>query len=161
MYMKTQKTFLVAIVLLIASTAVAQHTNKPKDEEKIKAEKVAFLTTQLDLTVAEAQKFWPIYNEFEKKNDEILKSERELNREIKEKSAVMTDSEMEQKLDKMMQLQKSKSDLLAEYYTKFKSAIPVKKLAKFYQSEREFRKQLLHEYGKCYGQGGPEPGGPQ
>ncbi|HOY38467.1 MAG: hypothetical protein KBB11_04315 [Bacteroidales bacterium] len=159
--METKKTLFICVAMLFISVDVfSQHTNKVKDEEKIKAEKVAFLTTQLDLTVAEAQKFWPLYNEYEKKNDEIFKSERELNRDIKEKSASMTEAELEQKLDKMMQLQKSKSDLSVEYYAKFKSVIPIKKVAKFYQAEREFRKQLLHEYGKCYGQGGTEPGGP-
>jgi len=75
--METKKTLFICVAMLFISVDVfSQHTNKVKDEEKIKAEKVAFLTTQLDLTVAEAQKFWPLYNEYEKKNDEIFKSER-------------------------------------------------------------------------------------
>ena len=39
---------------------------KKGSREKIKALKVAYLTEQLNLTSSEAEKFWPIYNRFEK-----------------------------------------------------------------------------------------------
>ena len=34
--------------------------------ERVRAEKVAFLTEEIDLTESEAQVFWPIYNEIQK-----------------------------------------------------------------------------------------------
>ncbi len=36
-------------------------------KDKFRADKVAFLTTRMDLTPAEAEKFWPVYNEFDSK----------------------------------------------------------------------------------------------
>lgn len=33
--------------------------------EKMKTEKIAFLTSAMDLTPAEAEKFWPVYNDME------------------------------------------------------------------------------------------------
>ena len=34
--------------------------------ERVRSEKVAFLTQEIDLTESEAQVFWPIYNEIQK-----------------------------------------------------------------------------------------------
>ena len=39
--------------------------------ERIKAFKTGYLTQELDLSSAEAEKFWPIYNEYEKKMFEL------------------------------------------------------------------------------------------
>ena len=37
------------------------------NREKIKAMKTAFITNALDLSSKEAEQFWPIYNEFDKR----------------------------------------------------------------------------------------------
>ena len=42
-----------------------------KKKEQIKAQKVAFITDKLQLTVEEAQQFWPVYNELDKKSEDI------------------------------------------------------------------------------------------
>ena len=39
--------------------------------ERIKAFKVAFITEKLELTTDEAEKFWPIYNQFEDSSNKI------------------------------------------------------------------------------------------
>ena len=51
--------------------------NKEKDKlkERIKAQKVAFITERLDLSSKEAQQFWPIYNAFEDKIDDMRKND--------------------------------------------------------------------------------------
>jgi hypothetical protein len=150
--------FLALTFAVFGFTALsAQQQAQQRDKEKIKADKIAYITTQLDLSVEEAQKFWPVYNEFEKKNEELNKSERDLNHELKTKGEQMSDTDFEKKLDQVMLIQKSKSDLQTEYYQKFKKVLPIKKVGKFYAAEREFRKQMLHEYGKCYGKGSCAP----
>jgi hypothetical protein len=40
-------------------------------KDQIKALKVAFFTTELDLSTKEAEKFWAIYNTFDDKQFEI------------------------------------------------------------------------------------------
>ena len=41
---------------------------EPPKKEKMEAMRVGFITQKLDLTSEEAQKFWPVYNEFQKKH---------------------------------------------------------------------------------------------
>ena len=38
-----------------------------KKKEKIEAIKVAYISEELELTVAESQAFWPVYNELQSK----------------------------------------------------------------------------------------------
>ena len=45
----------------------------PSGAERVQALKVAFITKALNLTSAEAEKFWPIYNEFQDKRDVVRK----------------------------------------------------------------------------------------
>jgi predicted O-linked N-acetylglucosamine transferase (SPINDLY family) len=55
-----------------------QQANKQKQQfeqqrEKIESQRIAFITQELDLTPAEAQAFWPVYNEYDKKRHELNK----------------------------------------------------------------------------------------
>jgi hypothetical protein len=45
------------------SFANAQNGNGQR-QEKIQALKIAFITQKLKLTPAEAEKFWPVYNQY-------------------------------------------------------------------------------------------------
>ena len=44
--------------------------------ERVRAEKVAFLTEQIDLTESEAQVFWPIYNQLQNEQRESFEAVR-------------------------------------------------------------------------------------
>ena len=65
-----KKVFSVLCALMVLSMgAFAQGPQGPRRgadngwRERVRAEKVAFLTEEIDLTESEAQVFWPIYNE--------------------------------------------------------------------------------------------------
>ena len=65
---------IVSLLVLITTLNFAQNgqrLNKIKD--KINAQKVAYITRELDLTPQEAQQFWPVYNEFETQRKAINK----------------------------------------------------------------------------------------
>jgi len=44
------------------------------NQEKIEAQRVAFITQELDLTPDEAKVFWPVYNEYDAKRHEFKKT---------------------------------------------------------------------------------------
>lgn len=41
---------------------------KRKDERKLEAQRIAYITNKLDLSSEESIKFWPVYNEYSKKD---------------------------------------------------------------------------------------------
>ena len=74
------KNIILSIALLSVLTGVAQNKNR----DKIKAFKTAYITNALELTVDEAEKFWPIYNAYDKKHHEIkIVKMRQIFRKIK------------------------------------------------------------------------------
>jgi Spy/CpxP family protein refolding chaperone len=86
-----------------------------KKKEQIKALKVAFITNELALTSEEATKFWPLFNAFEEKQQEIKKQKLKgyLNRvdndsfdNLSEKDASTMLAQMESTEDELYQLKK-------------------------------------------------------
>ncbi len=81
------KKYFIALLLMLGSFSVikAQDDGGDVRAEKIQALKIAFITQKLQLTSDEAQKFWPIYNEYnsemqgvESKNEDAIPKEEEL-----------------------------------------------------------------------------------
>jgi len=89
---------LIMIMSLIVSPLMAQENDDTRGQrghdvryERLKSMKVAYITQELNLTPAEAEKFWPVYNE------------------------------------------------------KYKKVLPIKTVARYYESEKRFRSHLLHQ----------------
>ncbi len=142
---------IISLTLLFSAITIlsfGQHQkgHKQLDDEKIKAEKVGYITDELDLTVKEAQVFWPLYNEFDAKITELFKEERKLFREMKKNIETLSDDDLISKTDRLIMINKEKSDLEVEYHEKYKEVLPAKKVALLYKAEKEFRKHLMHKY---------------
>jgi hypothetical protein len=120
-----------------------------KKKEQIKAQKVAFITEKLQLTVEEAQQFWPIYNEMNKKSDEIDQQTKTIVRNYNKDKETLSNTEIETMSDKLMELEVSSSKLDADYYQKFKKVLPIRKIIELYQAERDFKHELLQQLKGC------------
>ena len=55
----------------------AQDEEPGKRAEKIQALKIAFITQKLGLSAEEAQKFWPVYNQYENEMKSIFRENRD------------------------------------------------------------------------------------
>lgn len=146
--MNILKTRINPLLLFLAccSTVMAQ---PPIDfegkAEEIEEEKVAFLSTRLDLTVDEGQVFWPVYNERntaqKELRDEFKESESEIIGDTKLEE--LTDDELLELMDLHFELQQSELDLRLEYHDKLLEVLPVQKVAKFYKAEDDFKRKLM------------------
>jgi len=91
------KTFIIFSVLFVGLTLNLQAQQRPnnfKNNDKIKALKTAFITEALDLSPKEAEKFWPIYNIYDKKIMELrYKKMRYLRSKIRNKETFNSLSE--------------------------------------------------------------------
>src|ERR1041385_1102008 len=117
----------------------------PPQKEKVESMRIAFLTQKLDLTPEEAQKFWPVYNEFKKKREELQKKHRDERKNLKENIDSLSDKEVEGIVDGEMAFRQKNLDLEKEYHAKFKSVLPIKKVARLYRAEEMFTHRLLEE----------------
>ena len=142
---------------LVAASAIAQPPQGPQGprrggdngwRERVRAEKVAFLTEQIDLTESEAQVFWPIYNE-------IQKAQRESFDAVQKAYAAMAKGVEDGKIGKDMEKlvhayidAKDKSDgIETKYMNKLLKALPAEKVARYYVAEEKFRHQQIGRLG--------------
>ena len=142
-------TFLLTFVLsLFSYTGLIAQENKVqhKDEEKIKAERVSFITEKIGLTVKEAQEFWPMFNEQEEIMNKLFDEERKINKDLKKNIDLLTEKEILEKSQRLMDIKIERADIEKEYFEKYKKILPAKKLSMFYQTDRDFRKHLLYKY---------------
>jgi hypothetical protein len=140
------------VILFLASFLVVSGQRKPfrgKSTDEIKAQKVAFITSQLALTADEAQVFWPIYNEYAEKREAIHKEMFGPDEpKGKPDPDAMTEKEAEQFLDQMSKNQQKMADLEKEYLVKFKKVLSAKKIVKLHMVENDFKRMLLKKLGR-------------
>ncbi len=147
---------------LLGSLAFAQGRQNKKDgndwREKMRAEQVAFITSELDLTESEAQAFWPVYNEVQKQRRDAFKAAGEaymaLEKGVNEKDVASL-------LENYLSAKKAGEKIEADAVENYKKVLPVNKVAKLLLAEEKFRQKQIHRLGQGRGPGqGGRPGGP-
>jgi hypothetical protein len=126
----------LAVSLVFTFSLFAQNGNG-KFNERMQSQRIAFITQRLALTPEESQQFWPIYNQFTEKVQQI--------RSVKpDKPLVdMTEAEAEKGILEGFDKDARELDLKKEYYQKLKKVISVKKISRLYVAERDFKAELL------------------
>ncbi|RKF03155.1 hypothetical protein C8N26_2145 [Tenacibaculum lutimaris] len=142
-----KKNILLLLFLLIGNLVTQAQTRKG-DSEKIRAFKVAFLTEKLDLTEKEAEKFWPLYNVYDKKMMQLHRDER---RSIKKRIMAdggldnLSESESKQIIEKINAVSKEQYETKNEFYSKLTKILPYKKILRLEVAEYEFHRKLIRK----------------
>jgi len=133
---------IISLIILTVSFSFAQE-NKEIIREKIKARKVAFITTKIGLTSKEAEVFWPMYNDYSTAKKDIRKKRQQLG-----KLSEMTDREIEQVIDNRMDKELQLVQLKVDFITKVKGVLPMKKVAKLIRAEQKYKEWMLDQVKK-------------
>ncbi len=139
--------FMLLTLNASAQSAGNNNTNNKQDKkEMIQAQKVAFITREVNFSTTEAEKFWPLYNEYQAKKLDINKPKREMEKTLKQLSPdQITDRQAEDLLNLQLSTEQSLLDLKKEYIGKYKAVIGIKKTAQFFQAEKKFNDFLLRQ----------------
>jgi len=140
---RTIETVTVVVLILLSNLTFAQPEKQASKREQIKAQKIAFITDKVNLTPEEAEVFWPVYNEFESHREEVQKSFAESGRFESINVDQLTDEEATKVANDQIIMAQKMLDLRKEYYVRYKGILPIKKVLKLYQAEKEFQRVLL------------------
>lgn len=135
----------LAALILLQNSVSAQDKNQDK-WEKYRAEKVAFLTTKLDLTPNEAEKFWPVYNQLEKERGEVQRERRGLEHQVNKASENLSDPEIIKLTREFAANMEKDCHLGTEYNEKFLKILPPQKVLTLYKAEGEFRMYMFRKF---------------
>ncbi len=135
---------IIIFCLTLGANSFAQ--DRMDRNDKIKALKVAYITDELDLTKAEAEKFWPIYNTFDEKMHELRKEAYEDRKAINYET--LTDAQADALIQKFKVSNTKKNELFNKYVSDLQKVIPSKKIVLLKKVEDDFKRKMFEEYKK-------------
>ena len=145
--MNIKKIFSI-LFIFISLNFYAQDEKFKEKKEQIKAMKVAFLTSELNLTSSEAEIFWPIYNTFDNKQFELR------HRKMMGCFKRMQEDELNKLSEKeanalLIQIQDSEEELFnlkKKFFSSLKEILPSVKIIRLKKAEEDFNRKLLKQY---------------
>ncbi len=141
--LKNMKKYSLLILLLVFSLSFGQNNKKL---DRIKAIRVAFISNKLDLTSDEAQKFWPIFNQFESKQFDLRLEKKVLINKLKpENTTNISDKEMYKLLDESENLENEIQNNRKSFVKNLQGIISPQKILLLKQVEEDFKKELLKQ----------------
>jgi hypothetical protein len=118
------KHYLLILIFLMAGLTEGKTQDNPEENAKIEALKIAFISKKLDLTPEEAQKFWPVYNQYFKEMRQTVKDNQQNDDEIDKDQKVL--------------------DIRKKYRDEFVKIIGQPRMNRLFHAERDFRKVLIN-----------------
>ncbi len=130
-------------LLLLVSNELFAQSSSTTQKEDIEAQRVGFITKELQLTAQEAEEFWPIYNKYRKELIPFRKGRSGMLMANKVNFDTMSDEELSKVIDNEFDFRQKELDLTRRYNAEFKKVLTIKKVAKLYRAEQLFKIYLL------------------
>ncbi|SEN58449.1 hypothetical protein SAMN05216436_11884 [bacterium A37T11] len=136
---KMKRTCLIFAICIISFSWVNAQEQHDRFQ-KIEAAKVAYITKELALTPDEAQRFFPVYNQYEKELREIFRRKRFENEKNGNPKPRPKRGELEYDTDVL--------NLRKQYNKRFSVILDESRASRYFEVEREFREQLFNQLRK-------------
>lgn len=146
----------LAAFALLSINSNAQPKNHQNWQDKIMSEKIAFITSELDLSPSEAQVFWPVYNQIAKEQHESQKAVKEayiaLMKGLEDEN--ISDKEIDRLFDKYLAVKEANKGNGKAEADMYRRVLPSKKVVKLYVAEEKFRRVHIRNLSGPRPQGG-------
>lgn len=144
--MKKIFTILTALCFIAVTGTAAQPKNREDWKQKMMNEKIAFLTTELNITPEEGQVFWPVYNKVNQEKDAAMRNVFKAYRNLaKATEEGVKGKELEKLLKEYLNAQQAQREVEEESAEKFMKVLSIEKTAKLYLAEERFRRRQIHK----------------
>ncbi|MCE3284882.1 MAG: hypothetical protein K0R70_1138 [Steroidobacteraceae bacterium] len=127
---------LTLVIIAAPHVAVAQDSVKADEQivlRQIQTDRRAVYAQNLQLTDAESEAFWPIYDQYEAEMKKVTDARLQLLDQYAAKYDTLTDADASQMLATRLKLDKQAFALRQKYATKFEKALPSVKALRYVQ----------------------------
>ncbi|MCH2213539.1 MAG: hypothetical protein MK086_00050 [Flavobacteriales bacterium] len=141
------KKSIIFILLILPALVFGQREPKltPEKRKEIEGMKIAYLTTEMDLSPSEAQVFWPVYNEFSDKREAHREEGKKRFKDYRKNKETLTDEEIMEHLEFKFKHERERIDLEEEYFKKFVKVLSPQKVQAMLEAEDGFKRKLLQQ----------------
>lgn len=136
------KYILILIFLLGLLTPVVGQNDSRRQiiQQRLEAQRIAFITNKLELTPEESQQFWPLFNQYKQE-------EKTLRESVKRPGSLSSasDEAIEAYLLAELNMEEKQIDLKRQYLQKLKEVLPIRKIARLNMAERQFKEWVIDQ----------------
>jgi len=145
---------IVAIVLaalmgsaLPATAQESSDTNMEILKQKLKADKKLIVAGNMDLSDADAKKFWPVYDAYQKDLEQVNQKLAQTIKEYAEafNKGPVQDNTAKKLLSEVLSLEEQETKLKRTYAEKLEKVLPYSKVARYIQIETKIRSLIKME----------------
>jgi len=133
---------LTVFFLLIMAKSYAQRPDQNYDPEKLQAARVAFITSRLDLKPDQAEKFWPIFNQYTAAREKNLKQISALQHR---KDPNISETMAKQNIEKKFNIQRKMVDEEEKFVEEMSKVITYSQILELNDIARDFTRQLYQK----------------
>ena len=112
--------------------------NQEERMERLESAKIAFLTQRIDLSSREAEKFWPVYNQYQNELKALMQQRKG---DLQKQNQVSATDKIDMQLD----MESKVLELKKRYTREFGKVLSPEKIVKLFQAERDFKNELIRE----------------
>jgi hypothetical protein len=131
----------LAFVLILCLVTLSGFAQNKKALEKIESARIALITERLELTPAQAEKFWPLYREYNMQRKQLRQEFRQMRQELDLKE--LSDEKSEEFMQKRLEWKQTELNLEKKYAERLSEVISSKQLLRLRSAEEEFQRRLL------------------
>jgi hypothetical protein len=154
---KAMKRIAIFLLIMITYPVFRSEAQNP-NLEKLNNYKIGFYTKKLNLTSGEAEKFWPVYNDYQSQKNLIQLEKLKLKRNFNQNESSLSDNQLVEMGDKYVDCLVQESNLAVVFHKKLKEVLPPVKVILYYQAENQYKIQLLNELQNIKQQQKQRPG---
>jgi hypothetical protein len=138
----------IPLVMALAGFSTAQ--DKPADnmdivKEKIRTDKKLFIAENMQLTESEAKVFWPVYDQFQANLGKVKDRSVKLIESFAKNYETMSNDMAKKLMDDYLKIKADDLKLRQSYLPKFRSVLPEKKVAGYYQLENKIDAVITYQ----------------
>lgn len=126
------------MLIFLFSGAFAQDREAMK---KIESARIALITERLGLSPEQAEKFWPVYRQYNMERRQIREEFRDTRQNVD--MANLTEEQSKEMIQKAMDLKQRELNLEKEYSRRLSEVISTQQLFKLKNAEKDFQQMLL------------------
>lgn len=125
-------------IIWLSAGAFAQNREAMK---KIESARIALITERLGLTPEQAEKFWPLYRQYNMERRELRQEFRTARQGVDMKN--LTEEQSTSLMQKSMEVKQKELDLEKKYSKRMTEVISTQQLFKLKNAEKDFQQMIL------------------
>lgn len=131
----------IALMLFFISLGVNAQKQNRDAMEQINSARIALITERLGLTPDQAEKFWPVYREYNLERRALRQEFKKARQGVDLDN--LTEEQSNQLIKKSMELKQHELNLEKEYSNRMGDVITTQQLFKLKNAEKDFQQMLL------------------